>query len=156
MQNNIPQYILDRGASARDYRRRSSCVSRTSNSSINYTSLQKDEHFLEEELPHSEIVDLPEVNLENYQLSPVTERRSRDEYRGTIADLRACNSTYMQPPSDQHFRGLPIINSTQPDDDKPDSPHLTVLNTTDSPQKNQPQQRRQSRFGVARPKLIHF
>ncbi|KAJ2549479.1 hypothetical protein EV175_004433 [Coemansia sp. RSA 1933] len=39
MQGYIPQYILERGASAREYRRRSSTISRTSNSSAYSSSM---------------------------------------------------------------------------------------------------------------------
>ncbi|KAJ1866153.1 hypothetical protein LPJ78_002070 [Coemansia sp. RSA 989] len=65
MSATIPQYILDRGDYAREYRRRSSCISRTSDSSTSQEPVANNYFSENSSVRYKE----PITDLANYQLS---------------------------------------------------------------------------------------
>ncbi|KAJ2240356.1 hypothetical protein GGI13_007697 [Coemansia sp. RSA 455] len=134
MSPHIPNYILERGNYAREYRRRSSCLSRGSNSSAHSytpatrdmmssnTTLPNDMHFGygDEELSSS-------VDLDNYQLGL------------TLA------------PFSRHSINSPLESSLrQSSESSPDD--YARLKTP----RNASVAAGQHKFGVARPRLVHF
>ncbi|KAJ2895404.1 hypothetical protein GGI21_005157 [Coemansia aciculifera] len=131
MSPNIPNYILERGNYAREYRRRSSAISRGSTSSTHSytpalrdpmsssnTAIPNDMHlaFGDDEVSSS-------FDLDHYQLGPASALSSRHSLNPT---LRQSNDSS----SDEYTR-LKIPRNA----------------SVAAPQQ---------RFGVARPRLVHF
>ncbi|KAJ2747193.1 hypothetical protein GGI20_000714 [Coemansia sp. BCRC 34301] len=134
MSQHIPNYILERGNYAREYRRRSSCISRGSNSSghsgalalrdtmSSNTALLNDMHSAySDEEPSSNF------DLDNYQLGPT----AAPYFRHSV------NS-----PSESSLR--------QSNDSTGDE--LARLKIP----RNASVAAGQQKFGVARPRLVHF
>ncbi|KAJ2061305.1 hypothetical protein GGI17_003155 [Coemansia sp. S146] len=134
MSPHIPNYILERGNYAREYRRRSSCLSRGSNASAHSytpatrdtmssnTTSSNDVHFAygDEELSSS-------VDLDNYQLGL------------TLA------------PFSRHSINSPLESSMRQSNESSGDEYMRLKTP-----RNASVAAGQQKFGVARPRLVHF
>ncbi|KAJ2234007.1 hypothetical protein H4R99_001888 [Coemansia sp. RSA 1722] len=170
MQSNIPQYILERGASAREYRRRSSCMSRSSNSSMNQICTQKEGNvasprtssgFGDESLAdNDELVNYKLGSALPYQQQMQAQPSMLSEHEGsTSGGMTIPPNSYMHPLEQDAREAMRSSGSSEFGSDFGyDSPrHMYSSNAsgnTDPGRMQQPQQ--SQRFGMARPRLIYF
>ncbi|KAJ1843832.1 hypothetical protein LPJ73_005358, partial [Coemansia sp. RSA 2703] len=168
---NIPQYILERGASAREYRRRSSCVSRSSNSSIGQQQTYKEGVHSNEynnSFDGGNLLDedglFTDAGLENYILDASTNTaahvggRGDDFDRESTAEINLRRDNYVYRPSFLGEQEARVSHMARPSNQYPHftgrSP-VTPAIIEDRTQRSQHQQQPQ-RFGVARPRIVHF
>ncbi|KAJ1824792.1 hypothetical protein GGH91_000496 [Coemansia sp. RSA 2671] len=135
MSPHIPNYILERGHYAREYRRRSSCLSRGSSSSA-----------------HSYASPAKETMTSNTTSSNDTNFGYGDEELLSSFDLDNYNlgSTPAEPFSRHSLGSPPEFSLRQAADSSGDD--YTRLKLP----RNASVAAGQQRFGVARPRLVHF
>ncbi|KAJ1797633.1 hypothetical protein LPJ56_000320 [Coemansia sp. RSA 2599] len=179
MQSNIPQYILERGTSAREYRRRSSCVSRSSNSSMNQPRVQKDGEVSSPrasgrfDAEGGGLVDTEDLGnyklsgalLHQQQMQSHSQAQSQahkdrlDEYEySTLSGMSMPPNPYIFS-SEQNTEDVLRGNSASDVGELSYSAsHCmrppSVASSTDSGSKQRSQQ--PQRFGMARPRLVYF
>ncbi|KAJ1773749.1 hypothetical protein IW140_000280 [Coemansia sp. RSA 1813] len=153
MQGYIPQYILQRGDSAREYRRRSSTISRTSNSSVNPSPMMfRDTSY--------DGCALSPTVLSPHESSGSAHHPVHRISGDTSAPIYGNNSlaTYrMDAPSSATFPSQDI-------EDKGNSDERLLSQTTTVDSSNGPgtamagddAEPQNGRFGLARPRLVHF
>ncbi|KAJ2306514.1 hypothetical protein IWW55_001416 [Coemansia sp. RSA 2706] len=126
MAGNFPQYILDRGDTAREYRRRSSCISRTSDSSTAQDSSPFSQMYTPEVLA-TRTREEPGSDLAGYR------------FADTSSNLPAINETRSE-------EGIPVGG-------RPGIGADAIISTV---RKGSLGSAGRKRFGVARPTLVHL
>ncbi|KAJ2871903.1 hypothetical protein FB639_004417, partial [Coemansia asiatica] len=165
--NNIPQYILERGTSAREYRRRSSCMSRSSNSSMNQARTQKDNSDISSPRVLASAFDAEEGfvdtdELANYKLGTALVHQQQihknklDEYEVSTVSNMSLLSNHYAFSSDQTTIGDALhrnrgSNASEFSDRPSQYTRVPSIASSNVPAKAQQQLQQPQRFGMARP-----
>lgn len=169
MQHNnfVPQFILERGESAREYRRRSSCISRNSNSSASQrvpslsspssngayrdpsSAINEDDNFISG-LPEEEVLVNIAADIRNYQISG----NGNSETATASADGGGLKLLSTMPA----YHGSKTYSLSSEDVTYLSSRYYTEprYQRSGSLRSNRSDSSTTPRYGVARPRLVFF
>ncbi|KAJ1995887.1 hypothetical protein GGI25_000239 [Coemansia spiralis] len=143
MQGLVPHYILERGDSAREYRRRSSTISRTSNSSTSHATTT----MTPTQFAASRDIDILPLMSSNVP--------SENPFGGYARP----NDSYGDSGLAHYHMGMITSGSDNRDNGKDESRMLSEATVVDDSSTSSPSDdanRQGKKFGLARPRLVHF